>query len=320
MAAVWSSMSTKAQTSSRRELRLIAQGAEAEIFERQDGRVLKLLRARGPVERVTDEVAALDAARSVGLQVPQAYEQVVVEGRPGIVMERLRGTDLFSVLGRKPWLVFRAGRLTGEVHARINAARAPASLPRVKDVAQEILASLGRRDPAMQLEWIGRILARLPDGEALCHGDFHPGQLMLSDGECVAFDWPGAKRGDPLFDYARTRVLLTIGEPPPGTPHLLRFLAKVGRRLLVSSYARSYERNAAELVDHARVRQWEVVNLAVRLFENIPGERRRLLRRLRNESAWHDAASRGAAHVIPLDVCNRQAPVSENSPRTEWMP
>lgn len=114
---------------------------------------------------------------------------------------------------------------------------------------------------------------------------------MLSDGECVVFDWPGAKRGDPLFDYARTRVLLTMGEPPPGTPLLLRFLAKAGRRLLVSSYARSYERHAAEPVDQARVRAWEIVNLAVRLFENIPGERPRLLRRLRKEIAWRDATS-----------------------------
>jgi aminoglycoside phosphotransferase (APT) family kinase protein len=310
-------MRTKEQMFSRGELRLIGQGAEAEIFELQDGRVLKLLRARGPVERVASEVAALEAARSAGLQIPDALEQVVVDGRPGIVMERLRGTDLFSVMGRKPWLVFRAGRLTGEIHARINAARAPASLPKVKDVAQEILASLGRREPAVQLEWIGRILARLPDGEALCHGDFHPGQLMVSDGECVAFDWPAAKRGDPLFDYARTRVLLTMGEPPPGTSLLLRFLARVARRLLVFSYARSYERNAAEPVDQARLREWEIVNLAVRLFENIPGERRRLLRRLRKESAWHYAASKGSAHVIPLGACNRQTPVSENSPRTK---
>jgi aminoglycoside phosphotransferase (APT) family kinase protein len=278
-------MRIKEQTFSQGELRLIGEGAEAQILELQDGRVLKLLRARGRVERVAYEVAALDAARSAGLQVPEAFEQVTVNGRPGIVMKRLRGTDLLSVLGRKPWLVFRTGRPTGELHARINAARGPASLLRVKDVAQEILASLARREPAVQLEWIRRVLERLPDGEALCHGDFHPGQLMLSDGECVAFDWAGAKRGDPLFDYARTRVLLTIGEPPPGTSLLLRFLAKVGRRLLISSYARSYERNAAEPVDHARVRQWTVVNLAVRLFENIPGERPRLLRRLRNEIA-----------------------------------
>ena len=255
------------------------------------GRVLKLLRVHGPTNRLAYEVAALEAARSTGVRAPQAYEQVVLDACLGLVMERLQGTDLLSMLGRKPWLSFRTGRLTGEIHARINAARAPESLPKVIDVVRDAVARLTDRESVALTEWIERILARLPDGEALCHGDFHPGQLMCSDGECVAFDWPAAKRGDPLFDYARTRVLLSIGEPPPGTPLPLKLLAKVGRRLLVSSYVRSYERNAAQPVDRARVREWEIVNIAVRLFENIPGERPRLLRRLRKESAWYDRSS-----------------------------
>jgi len=34
------------------------------------------------------------------------------------------------------------------------------------------------------------------------YGDSHPGRLMLSGDRYAAFDWSGAKRGDPLFDYA----------------------------------------------------------------------------------------------------------------------
>ncbi len=141
------------------------------------------------------------------------------------------------------------------------------------------LARLASSQPTLA-DWVGRILARLPDGNALCHGDFHPGQLMLSGDRCAAFDWSGAKRGDPLFDYARTRVLLSMGEPPPGTQLTLRLLAKIGRRLLISSYVRSYERHAPGPVDEARVRQWEIVNLAVRMHDGVPGERPRLLQRL----------------------------------------
>jgi hypothetical protein len=58
-----------------------------------------------------------------------------------------------------------------------------------------------------------------------------------------------AKRGDSLFDYARSRVLLNIGEPPPGAHLTLRLLARIGRQLLVSSYVRSYERNAVRPLD-----------------------------------------------------------------------
>jgi tRNA A-37 threonylcarbamoyl transferase component Bud32 len=228
------------------------------------------------------EIAALDAARSAGVSVPQVYEEVVIDGRTGLLMERLEGTDLLTVIGQKPWLVFRSGRLTGEIHAQINAARAPSSLPAVRDVMHRGLARLASSQPTLA-EWVGRILARLPDGDALCHGDFHPGQVMLSGDRHAALDWSGAKRGDPLFDYARTRVLLSVGEPPPGTQLTLRLLAKIGRQLLVSSYARSYERNSSERIDRTRLRRWEIVNLAMRILNDIPGERPRILRRLQKE-------------------------------------
>ena len=152
-----------------------------------------------------------------------------MDGGPGLAMERLEGTDLLSVLGQKPWLVFRSGRLTGEIHARINGARAPASLPTVREVMRDALARLAHREPAALADCAARILGRLPDGEALCHGDVHPGQLILSNGQCAAFDCVGAKRGAAfLFDYARTRVLLRRGEPPPGTQLPLDSLPKWG--------------------------------------------------------------------------------------------
>ena len=74
-----------------------------------------------------------------------------------------------------------------------------------------------------------------------------------------------------------------MGEPPPGTQLTLKLLAKIGRRLLISSYVRAYERRAREPVDEGRVRQWEIVNLAVRMHDGVPGERPRLLRRLQQE-------------------------------------
>ena len=276
------------QSVSLRGLRLIGQGREAEIFAWRDGQVLKLLRAPGPKAGLALEIVALDAARSAGVSVPQAYEEVVIDGRTGLVMERLEGSDLLTIIGQKPWLVFHSGRVTGEIHARINAARAPASLPAVRDVVNRGLARLALSEPTLA-EWVGRILARLPDGDALCHGDFHPGQLMSSNDRYAAFDWSGAKRGDALFDYARTRVLLSLGEPPPGTQLTLKLLATIGRRVLLSSYERSYKRHTAQRIDEVRVRHWEMVNLAVRVDE-VPGERPRLLQRLRKEFArWEES-------------------------------
>jgi aminoglycoside phosphotransferase (APT) family kinase protein len=273
------------------EKRRIGQGAEAEVFEWEDGMVLKLRRAFGFPDRVAAEAAAMEAARSAGVPVPRAYEQVVVDGRAGLVMERVTGADLLSLLNREPWRVLELGRLTGEVHARIGNARAPASLAAVRDVTRDVLERLTRRDPSLRLEWVERILERLPDGDALCHGDFHPGQLSVFGDRVAVLDWSGAKRGEPLFDYARTRVVLSVGVLPPGSSRRMQVLAGIGRRLFLASYTRAYERAVGAPVDLARLRDWEVVNLAVRLFENLPGERPHLERRLRQL----EAAATGAA-------------------------
>jgi hypothetical protein len=102
-------------------LRRIGQGREAEIFDCGDGRALKLLRAPRPNAGLTREIAALDAARSVGVPVPQTYEAVEIDGRSSLVMDRLEGPDLLTMTGRKPWLVFHSGRVTRSCSAGANA-------------------------------------------------------------------------------------------------------------------------------------------------------------------------------------------------------
>ncbi len=46
-------------------------------------------------------------------------------------------------------------------------------------------------------EWKSKahtMLNALPDGDFLCHGDFHPDNVMMTSGDPVLIDWPGAKR------------------------------------------------------------------------------------------------------------------------------
>src|SRR3546814_7594415 len=58
------------------------------------------------------------------------------------------------------------------------------------------------------------ILDALPDGDRLCHGDYHPGNVIETAGGPVVIDWPAVTRGHPDADYARTLLLLRLGEPP----------------------------------------------------------------------------------------------------------
>jgi aminoglycoside phosphotransferase (APT) family kinase protein len=133
--------------------------------------------------------------------------------------------------------------------------------------------------PQRLAEFAVSVLKELPDGDRLCHGDFHPGNIIRTDGEPVLIDWTNVTRGDPNADLARTNLMLRVGEPPPGSSALLRALAqfgaRFGRSILLSAYLRAYRR--ARTPDAALVKQWQVPVAANRVVENIEGERAALL-------------------------------------------
>lgn len=256
------------------ELKRIGGGREAEVFEWGHGLVLRLARDPSRGAFVEREAQALKAAHRAGAPVPAVHGRVVADGRPGMVMDRLDGVDLLVRMGSRPWLVWSVARTLGNLHALLHEVTAPHELPPLRE---EIGRRLGSElVPAEVREAALALLERLPDGDSLCHGDFHPANLLPGpDGYCVV-DWTNGSRGDPAADVARTRLLLSGGEVPPDAPMLVRRLDGIGRRLVMAGYLRSYRRVRA--LDLALVHRWEPVCAAARLAEGIEGERAKLLR------------------------------------------
>ena len=240
--------------------------------------MLRLLRNPDAQQKVEWEAHAMRAALAAGVRVPAVHGTTTVNGRPGLIMERIDGPDLLTLLGRRPWTVLSVAKISGQLHARLHIVPAPDSLPALKaGLATRIEAS--DLVPQRLVEFALSALHGLPDGDRLCHGDFHPGNIMMSDGEAILIDWTNVTRGDPNADFVRTNLMLRIGEPPPGSTALLRALAqfgaRFGRSILLSAYLRAYRR--ARMPDAALVEQWQVPVAANRLAENVEGERTKLL-------------------------------------------
>lgn len=258
-------------------LQMIAEGREAEIFAYGDGAVLRLLHSPDAHQQVEWESVAMEAARSCGIRVPEPQGVTTVRDRPGLIMERIDGEDMLTVVGKRPWLLLSAASTFGEIHARLHEAEAPESLPALK---QKLRTRIGSSQlvPKEYAELALSMLEELPDGANLCHGDYHPGNIIWAEERPAVIDWTNVTRGDPAADYARTLLMLRLGDPPPGSWAVLRAMALVGRGVLIWSYRRAYRRFRS--VDEALVARWEVPVSANRLVENIEPERPKLLRLL----------------------------------------
>ncbi len=259
-------------------LQRIAQGREAEIFAWDEGRVLRLFRHRRSEASLQHEAAAMKAARTVMPSVPEVFGFEEIDGRPGIVMERVEGPDYITVLGSKPWLVWSAGTTLGRLHAQLHEATAPPELMllRTRLMGMVERSGVGASDAAR----LRAAINALPDGDRVCHGDFHPGNVLKTERGPVVIDWPNATAGDPPADFARTDLLLAMGDPPPGTPSIVKYMQGFGRKLIRSAYRRAYL--AERPTPDDLVKRWQLVRVADRLYDDkIEVERVKLTAMLR---------------------------------------
>jgi len=61
------------------------------------------------------------------------------------------------------------------------------------------------------VEWLVENQPAQPDQLAICHGDYHPLNILVQDGEVTGvLDWSGFLIGDPAIDIGNTLVLITI--------------------------------------------------------------------------------------------------------------
>ena len=257
-------------------LQRIAEGREAEIFAWEPGTVLKLYRPGYPAAQAQREAMAMAAAKAAGGPAPASLGATEVEGRTGLIIERVDGADLLTRLGKNPALLLTAGSRLANVQIALHAIQAPAEIPSLRE--SSVRRINGRRDlvPDAIATRALAALDALPERDRLLHGDYHPGNVIVTPGGPRVIDWPNATRGEQAADVARTLLMFRLGELPPGSPLLIRVLQGVGRKVLVAGYRRTYF-GAAPNVTAGDVDRWMLPVAAVRLTENIAEERERLL-------------------------------------------
>jgi aminoglycoside phosphotransferase (APT) family kinase protein len=233
---------------------LIGKGFCSDVYAWGNGRVLKLFHGRVAPDRAARKYAVTRAIHAAGVPSPAVYDLIEVQGRRGIVLERIDGPSLLGHTQVRPWSIFGAVRLLAELHARIHRCPAPAGLPSLRErITEGIEASDA---PETDKQAARDRLAALPDGTALCHNDFHPGNVLMTPKGPLVIDWDSAGRGDPFGDVACTSRLMRTARLPPWSPGHAHLLLACLRPLMHRSYLKRYFRLNAGTWE--QVEAWQV--------------------------------------------------------------
>jgi aminoglycoside phosphotransferase (APT) family kinase protein len=235
--------------------------------------VLKLFKEWADSSWAEREFTACRLAYEAGVPVPRPYEMLEHEGRIGILFERVEGVTAVRIFRTQPWRVFEITREMANLQAIYLQAPGSGLGSNKASLEWVIRRVIEKGLPGGRGERALAVLAALPDGDRLCHMDFHADNLMLTNKGWVILDWMNARSGPPLADVARTNLIFRVGVSPERT---------VGGRVITWMVRLATWNNLRVVRNRLGFTQvdldaWILPVATARLWENIPGERERIL-------------------------------------------
>jgi hypothetical protein len=133
------------------------------------------------------------------------------------------------------------------------------------------IAGTGLLDKPLKQILLDR-LADMPDGDRLCHGDFHPVNVLGQNSLPMVIDWPDACCGGPAADVCRSYLLLKLHAEDIAEPYL-------------DAYCNITNMPRAKILD------WLPYVAAAKLAEDVPDDWARLLEIV--HAQYRDLGSKG---------------------------
>ncbi|WP_226536712.1 aminoglycoside phosphotransferase family protein [Fictibacillus halophilus] len=251
----------------------IGEGSTAKVIVMDDRTVAKQFFDRVSHSSIDNEYLKSKAVMHSGLPVPAVLKKMIHNGQTALLYERINGSPLTQKLSKQPWtaihLINQMANLQVLMHDK-----EIFGLPQQVDIMQQKITLVNELSEAEKC-FIAEHLSKLSTGKSLCHGDFHPDNILLCDRGPVIIDWADASEGNRLADLARTLVILNYGGMHSGMkPFKLNAVLYV-RNLLAHKYLRSYRRSFHFSLDS--LKEWMLPVTAARLSENLPDQEKERL-------------------------------------------
>jgi aminoglycoside phosphotransferase (APT) family kinase protein len=233
---------------------LIRAGRKANVLA-FGGRALKLYAAAADKHLAFREAANATAAQALGLPVVEVHGLRQFGEGWGIVMTLVNGPTFADQIEARPDLTAtylnEMARIQFQVHQ--------CSGFRFTDLKTRLAGNVRRAvelDGPTKIRLLEKIF-ELPDGERLCHGDYHPHNILGHPKQATLIDWLDACCGTPAADVCRSYILMSQAAPE-----------------LASAYVEAYCAVSGEAA--ASILEWLPVLAGARLAEDVPGEVARL--------------------------------------------
>lgn len=240
---------------------LIGRGAQADVYL-HEGQAIKLFHPGTPEDAVLYEADIQQRVHLLGLPAPRVFGMAVLQDRFAILMEHVPGPSLGALMEKdRPHAMdymAQAVNLQAQLHRTQGT-----GLPSQRDKLFHRISSADALSQDVKRQLLDRLDSIASDC-VVCHGDFHPYNILQTENGPVIIDWVDASCGSAGADACRTYLLFLLHGKEAAEPYLSLYCGLTG-------------------TEKEAVMQWLPILAAARLLEYGRGDDTDLLVRLAHD-------------------------------------
>lgn len=203
--------------------KLIASGPNVDVYQEGDI-VVKIFKDNLPKTAAMYEALTHSRIETTGLPIPTIHEISKIDGKWAITMDCIEGKTLHQVMKEDPENIEKYIDEMVDLQLEVHSKTAPL-LSKLKDKLARQIKSLESIDEVKKYELLTR-LESMPKHTKLCHGNFTPMNIILSNDKTYIVDWVAARQGNASADVGRTYLMLCLDFPEVAEMYLDKFCEK----------------------------------------------------------------------------------------------
>ena len=193
---------------------ILGQGGNGTVYRLDDETIVKVYSTEHSLEIIDRERAYAKAAFVAGIPTAIAFDTVKVGERYGVIYEAMNSDTLGHAIRNEPErrdeYIMKYAQLAKKLHSTTIDDGSVAAL---KDLLMK-----RANDPMLldfctqeEVDVLKDIVSSMKDCDTLVHGDLHPGNIMINNGELMLIDMGELTRGVPIYDIASIYRDLMVG-------------------------------------------------------------------------------------------------------------
>ena len=180
---------------------LLGEGGHGKVFRIDADTIVKMYHTGDSVEDIKREQDYAKKAFVMGIPTAIPFDIVKHEDMYGLVFELVNADIVSNYLNEHPEQLVEIAKKYAQTMKQLHTTHvAPGALSGTKELYRDRIEGLRAYMTDEEVDTLHRINEAIPECDTVVHGDFHPKNVMIQNGELILIDMADLTTGHPLYD------------------------------------------------------------------------------------------------------------------------